>query len=114
MEKQIREMTALPATEQWCEHVCYIVAQGFDLEDGRMYRALVENPRFQCGHCRRMARCTRNLCVPERVVKPGPPARGARRHTSHSTTGIVWRSQGPVGGQPLETGSRTKSQGNQS
>jgi hypothetical protein len=113
-EQSIHSTTTLPAAEQWSEHVCYIVAQGFDLEDASTYRALVEKPRFQCGHCCRTARCTRNLCVPERVVKPGPPLRDVRPHTSHSKTVIMRRSQESVGGQPLEAGSRTEPQGNQS
>jgi hypothetical protein len=100
--------------EQWREHLCYIRAQGFHLEDARTYRVLVQNPRFQCGHCARRAHCTRNLCVPERVVKPRPPLRGARPHTSHCRTVIMRRSQEPVGGQPLETGSGPEPQGDQS
>jgi hypothetical protein len=60
------------------------------------------------------ADCMRNLCVPERVVKPGPSVRGARPHTSHCKTVIMRRSQEPVGGQPLETGFRAEPQGNQS
>jgi hypothetical protein len=79
--------------EQWREHLCYIRAQGFHLENTRTYRALVENPRFQCRHCAHTAHCTRNLCVPEQVVKPGPPLRDARCHTSHSQTAINRKGQ---------------------
>lgn len=100
--------------EHWCEHLCYIRAQGFHLENARTYRALVKHPRFQCGHCARTAHCTRNLCVPERVLKPGPALCDARYQTSHSKTVISWKGQEPVCGQPLEAGSRTESQGDQS
>jgi hypothetical protein len=113
-ERSIHSTATLPATEEWSEHVCYILAQGLDLEDVRTYRALVENPRFQCGHCHHTARCTRNLCVPERVVKPGPPLGDARCATSHFRTAIMWRGQESVCGQSLEAGSTTESQGNQS
>ena len=49
------------------EHLCYLVSQGFDLTDGLCYLALIEGPRFQCDHCGRKARNSRNLCVPRQI-----------------------------------------------
>jgi hypothetical protein len=51
-------------TELHGEHLCYIISQGLDLTDALEYEALVREPRFRCGHCRRMARNGENLCVP--------------------------------------------------
>jgi hypothetical protein len=46
------------------EHLCYIMSQGFHLTDKQEYRALVEEPKYRCDHCRRTAKSAANLCVP--------------------------------------------------
>ena len=46
------------------EHLCYMVSQGFHISDEPEYKALVENPRYQCNHCGRIATSGANLCVP--------------------------------------------------
>ncbi len=45
-------------------HLCYIISQGFNLADETAFRALIDEPAYQCGHCRRRARSAANLCVP--------------------------------------------------
>ena len=45
-------------------HLCYFVSQGFHLSDPEKYEALVSNPEFKCGHCGRVAKSDKNLCVP--------------------------------------------------
>jgi hypothetical protein len=50
--------------ELHAEHLCYLLSQGFDLEDAAAYVALVQNPRFRCSHCRRTAAAQVNLCLP--------------------------------------------------
>ena len=51
------------------EHLCYIVSQGLHLTDPDEYRALVDSPRFRCGHCGRTARSRSNLCIPVDLKK---------------------------------------------
>ena len=46
------------------EHLCYMVSQGFHISDEPEYKALVENPRYMCQHCERVANSDANLCVP--------------------------------------------------
>jgi hypothetical protein len=51
------------------EHLCYILSQGLHLTEPEEYRALVESPRFRCGHCGRTARSRSNLCIPVDLKK---------------------------------------------
>jgi len=46
------------------EHLCYMISQGFHLADQGGFRALIDEPRFECRHCRRTARNAENLCIP--------------------------------------------------
>jgi hypothetical protein len=46
------------------EHLCYLLSQGFNLDDAEAYQALVQNPRFRCGHCGRTAADCKSLCLP--------------------------------------------------
>jgi len=46
------------------EHLCYITSQGFHLSDEHEYKTLVNEPRFLCCRCGRIANSSRNLCVP--------------------------------------------------
>ena len=46
------------------EHLCYMVSQGFHVSDEQEYKALVENPRYKCHHCGRVAASDASLCVP--------------------------------------------------
>jgi hypothetical protein len=49
------------------EHLCYIISQGFDQSDKQEYDSLVENPKFRCEHCRRVANSDKNLCKPQQM-----------------------------------------------
>ena len=51
-------------SEPETEHLCYCLSQGLQLEDAEAYLALVQDPRFRCGHCGRTAKGNENLCVP--------------------------------------------------
>ncbi|MBN1508917.1 MAG: hypothetical protein JW955_18870 [Sedimentisphaerales bacterium] len=57
-------------TEQRCnveshvEHLCYLLSQGFHLDDADAYQALVENPHSRCSRCGRVATSQKSLCVP--------------------------------------------------
>jgi len=52
------------ASEQHDQHLCYLLSQGFHLSDEQEYKALIEHPKFKCGHCGREANSSDNLCVP--------------------------------------------------
>ena len=45
------------------EHLCYIISQGFHISDEQNYHALIVDPKFRCGHCKKQAASERNLCV---------------------------------------------------
>jgi hypothetical protein len=50
--------------ESHAEHLCYLLSQGFHLDDARAYQTLIQNPRFRCRHCGRVAASQKNLCLP--------------------------------------------------
>jgi len=54
-------------SESHSKHLCYIVSQGFHLSDAEEYDALVEDPKFKCRHCGRIAKSADNLCVPVKL-----------------------------------------------
>ncbi len=46
------------------EHLCYFIAQGFNISDPQEYSRMTDNPKFKCSHCGRSAQCSENLCEP--------------------------------------------------
>jgi len=56
-----RKLEILCDAELHNEHLCYIVSQGLHLSDALAYEALIDEPRFRCGHCGRHARSHRTL-----------------------------------------------------
>lgn len=51
-------------SEHHDEHLCYIISQGFHLSDPQEFNELVNEPRFKCQHCGRVAKSDKNLCKP--------------------------------------------------
>lgn len=49
------------------EHLCYMVSQGFHVSDEQEFKVLVENPRYKCKRCGRVAASRANLCVPDNL-----------------------------------------------
>jgi len=49
------------------QHICYIVAQGFHLEDEGFFKALTEEPKFKCRNCGHVAKSQDNLCEPTKL-----------------------------------------------
>jgi len=64
MDDLLKEGNHRCAGQLHTEHLCYLLSQGFHLEDAAAYMALVQNPRFRCGHCGRAAAGQMNLCLP--------------------------------------------------
>ena len=61
----VKNQDQLCYDSEWhAEHLCYLLAQGFHLEDAAAFTALVDNPSFRCRHCRRTAAAPLNLCLP--------------------------------------------------
>jgi hypothetical protein len=50
--------------ESHTEHLCYLLSQGFHLDDVEAYQTLVQKPHFRCSHCGRAAAEQKNLCRP--------------------------------------------------
>ncbi len=53
--------------ESHSRHLCYIISQGFHLSDEEEYKALLEDPKFKCQHCGRVANSKKNLCKPVKL-----------------------------------------------
>ncbi len=49
------------------QHLCYIISQGFHLNDEAEYQVLIKNPKFKCQKCNRLAASKINLCKPEKL-----------------------------------------------
>ena len=49
------------------KHLCYLTSQGFHLSDPREFKALTDDPKFQCKHCGRQANNDKNLCEPKEL-----------------------------------------------
>lgn len=64
MDVVTKTIEACCNAESHAEHLCYLLSQGFNLDDAQAYEALVRNPRFRCGHCGRTAASPQNLCHP--------------------------------------------------
>lgn len=64
MDDLVKEVQQRCAGELHTGHLCYLLSQGFHLEDAEAYTVLVQNPRFRCGHCGRTAAGQMNLCLP--------------------------------------------------
>ncbi len=54
-------------SESHSRHLCYIISQGFHLSDEEEYKALLEDPKFKCQHCGRVANSEKNLCKPVKL-----------------------------------------------
>lgn len=54
-------------SESHSQHLCYIISQGFHLSDEEEYKALLEDPKFKCQHCGRVANSEKNLCKPVKL-----------------------------------------------
>jgi len=48
-------------------HLCYFVSQGFHLSNKQEYKWMVENAKFKCQTCGRVAQCQDNLCKPTKL-----------------------------------------------
>jgi hypothetical protein len=64
MDVVIKETAERCDIESHAEHLCYLLSQGFHLDDADAYQALIQNPCFRCSHCGRAAAGQKNLCVP--------------------------------------------------
>jgi hypothetical protein len=51
------------------QHLCYMVEQGFHINDEHYYQALTSEPNFKCQQCGRVAKKANNLCQPLRLLE---------------------------------------------
>jgi hypothetical protein len=49
------------------EHLCYFVSYGYHLDSPEDYKDLVEEPRYKCYYCGRIAHNAESLCKPEKL-----------------------------------------------
>ncbi len=48
-------------------HMCSLKAEGYDKKNPEKFRALTENPQYECGNCGAKARKAENLCKPVKL-----------------------------------------------
>lgn len=46
------------------DHLCFLMCEGWDLENPADYNALTTEPEFKCRYCDRTAKSEENLCGP--------------------------------------------------
>jgi hypothetical protein len=55
---------AVCKSDEHTKHLCYFVSSGYHLDDKQDYKDLVEEPRFLCHFCGRVAHNKESLCQP--------------------------------------------------
>ena len=51
-------------SDEHTKHLCYFVSYGYHQDDEKDYKDLVEEPRFLCYFCGRVAHNKESLCQP--------------------------------------------------
>lgn len=51
-------------SDEHTRHLCYFVSYGYHQDDEKDYKDLVEEPRFLCHFCGRVAHNKESLCQP--------------------------------------------------
>ena len=46
------------------KHLCYLMFEGFHLQNPEQYKSIVQNAEFRCQNCGRTAASEENLCSP--------------------------------------------------
>ena len=64
MSQQNTEHNCQCTSQSHNKHLCYMISQGFNVSDKNEFEALINDPKFKCGHCGREANSDQNLCVP--------------------------------------------------
>ena len=49
------------------EHLCYLQNIGFLIKNWDEYKKLIQNPKYICKACGRVAASDKNLCAPEEL-----------------------------------------------
>jgi hypothetical protein len=53
--------------DEHSRHLCYFVSYGYHVENPEDYKALVEDPRYKCYLCGRVAHNAESLCMPKNL-----------------------------------------------
>ena len=67
MSKEFMQHNTECCSENHDRHLCYLTSQGFHLSEPQEFKALTDDPKFQCKHCGRKAKSNQNLCVPDEL-----------------------------------------------
>ena len=62
-DKHLKDNTTCKSDEH-TKHLCYFVSYGYHVDNPQDYKELVEEPRFKCRFCGRIAHCRDSLCQP--------------------------------------------------
>ncbi|MFC1604769.1 hypothetical protein ACFL5F_07055 [Planctomycetota bacterium] len=52
------------ASEEYDEHLCFLICDGFYETDSEAFRAMVQDAQYRCQICGRTAKSAKNLCDP--------------------------------------------------
>ena len=52
---------------QHSTHLCFLMYEGFHLQNREEYKALVQDAQFRCQSCGRTAKSQESLCMPEPI-----------------------------------------------
>lgn len=51
-------------SDEHTKHLCYFVSYGYHVDNEDEYRELIDEPRYKCQFCGRVAHDKENLCMP--------------------------------------------------
>ena len=51
-------------SDEHTKHLCYFVSYGYHVDNADEYKDLIEEPRYKCEFCGRVAHYSESLCMP--------------------------------------------------
>lgn len=67
MSKEYQKDNAQCKSDEHTKHLCYFVSYGYHVTNQEDYKDLIEEPRFKCYFCGRMAHNEESLCSPMKL-----------------------------------------------
>ena len=67
MTKEHPKNNPVCKSDEHTKHLCYFVSYGYHMNNEEDYKGLVDEPKFKCYICGRIAHCAESLCEPMKL-----------------------------------------------